>query len=70
MLSDAWLPANSAFVFSDNYYDAKLGNDEYGTIMLKAFEQGAKKTENCKEDCIKKYELKPRNYIYRSKTVY
>jgi peptide methionine sulfoxide reductase MsrA len=55
VVSDAWLPANSYFKFSDNTYDySNEVNDEgnkYGTVMFSTFEQRAKQTEDCMEPC-------------------
>ena len=63
-LSDAWLPHKSKFIFSDNAWD---DNDTHGTIMFAEFEQGANKTEDCKEDCYTKYALQA---LYRHERNY
>jgi hypothetical protein len=65
-ISEALLPANSAFKFSDNYYDYYSDPSEeftYGDIMLGEFDQGAKKLQGCTADCTSKYRLQARYYI-------
>jgi len=46
VVSDAWLPANSNFRFSDNWgdywNDKNDDGNKYGTVMFSTFEQRAK----------------------------
>ena len=66
MVSDGWLPANSNFRFSDNFYDySNVVNDDgnkYGTVMFSTFELRAKQTEDCIEPC------KNQKYLLQART--
>jgi hypothetical protein len=71
-ISEALLPADSTFKFSDNYYDyysAPRGKFTYGDIMFSEFDQGAKKLQGCTADCTSKYRLQARYVSYRSYSV-
>ena len=64
-ISEALLPANSTFKFSDNYYDYygdPIDKFTYGDIMFGEFDQGAKKLQGCTADCTSKYRLQARYY--------
>ena len=66
-ISEALLPANSTFKFSDNrvdYNSAPKNKFKYGEIMFCEFDQGAKKLQGCTADCTSKYRLQARYYIY------
>ena len=68
-LSDAWLPANSKFKFSDNVIDALI-DDRYGVFMFAEFEQGAKMSEDCNKDCTQKYTLQVRHIDVFQRTTF
>jgi len=62
-ISEALLPADSTFKFSDNYWDYysfPLYKFTYGDIMFAEFDQGAKKLQGCTADCTSKYRLQAR----------
>ena len=71
-ISEAFLPADSTFKFSDNrwdYYSDPNGKFTYGLTSFGEFDQGAKKLQGCTADCTSKYRLQARYYIYRSYSV-
>ena len=59
-VEERWLPSNSTFRFSDNYFDVRKGGNKYGEIMFVELAQETQKSEDCTLNCVIKYDLKVR----------
>jgi hypothetical protein len=62
---EVWLPVNSSFKFSDNYFYKTI------EIYFGYFAQGAKKSEDCTTNCpIHKYQLQAKHSSDTSYSIY